>query len=491
MLRENWRSIARIERLADSVIIILGFFIAYYGRSSLLYWDAELGWGLPLGGESLAAIGKYYIVLFVGLPLYIFTLQSFGAYDRVRITSHWRLLKVSLVSSCIVFLGIASILFSLKIDLSRIVIGLFCLIVTLSLTAERYLVQRLLRYWRGRARNLRNVIISGMGIQARKLKREILRRPELGLHLVGFLVFSEEDSELADDPKEEFRLTRGYRIFKGTSELETALKEHAVDEVIFTDIRNSINDVESAIILCAEEGIRTCLAADLFSIGMVKSEISYFGSMPLIHYHTPPGDRWELGVKRIIDLIGSGIMLLLVSPVMFLIAFGIRIMSPGPVIFKQKRVGLNGRLFWMYKFRSMKVDAERELQDLIDKNEMDGPVFKMKKDPRVTPFGGFLRRFSLDELPQLFNVLRGDMSLVGPRPPVPQEVDQYERKQRRRLSMRPGLTCIWQVSGRNEIKDFKSWMEMDLRYIDNWSLMLDFRILCKTVPAVLFGYGAR
>jgi exopolysaccharide biosynthesis polyprenyl glycosylphosphotransferase len=248
--------------------------------------------------------------------------------------------------------------------------------------------------------------------------------------------------------------------------------------------------VEELVLACAEQGVRTTIAADIFSIGLVKSGISYFGGMPLIHFQTPPGDSWKLFLKRAIDGVVSGLLLVLLSPLFVFLAMGVKT-SPGPVFFRQTRMGLNGRLFEMFKFRSMYVGAEKDLQSLREKNEMRGPAFKMRDDPRITPFGRFMRRFSLDELPQLWNVFIGDMSLVGPRPPIPGEVSLYERKSRRRLSMRPGLTCKWQVSGRNEISDFDSWVKLDLDYIDNWSLTGDLLLLIKTVPAVLLGTGAR
>ena len=269
-----------------------------------------------------------------------------------------------------------------------------------------------------------------------------------------------------------------------------ALEDYAIDEVLFTDVVEVMPQVEEMIMVCAEQGVRTTIAADLFSIGLIKSEISYFGGMPLIHFQTPPGDSWELALKRVIDIVVAGVALVAMAPIFALLALGIKA-STGPVIFTQTRMGLNGRLFQMLKFRSMYLDAEQVLDVLRTKNEMNGPTFKMKNDPRVTSFGRFLRRFSLDELPQLWNVFVGEMSLVGPRPPIPGEVSLYERSSRRRLSMRPGLTCTWQVSGRNEIKDFESWVKLDLNYIDNWSLMGDLVLLFRTVPAVLFGIGAR
>jgi exopolysaccharide biosynthesis polyprenyl glycosylphosphotransferase len=226
-------------------------------------------------------------------------------------------------------------------------------------------------------------------------------------------------------------------------------------------------------------------------MGMFRSELSYFGSVPLVHYQTPPGDGFDLAVKRLFDIVTSAVLLMVLAPLFAIIAIAVRTDSPGPILFKQRRVGLNGRIFSLYKFRSMQLDAEAQLSALRKENEMQGPAFKLRNDPRVTPVGRFIRRHSLDELPQLWNVFRGDMSLVGPRPPMPDEVQLYDRKERRRLSMRPGLTCTWQVSGRNDIADFESWVQLDLEYIDNWSLGLDFSLLVRTVPAVVFGSGAR
>lgn len=207
--------------------------------------------------------------------------------------------------------------------------------------------------------------------------------------------------------------------------------------------------------------------------------------------HRGGDDNVPLFIKRILDFIVSGILLLVLLPALFFIAILIKLDSRGPVFFTQRRVGLNGRMFTLLKFRSMVINAEELLEKLRERNEMQGPVFKIANDPRITRVGGFLRKYSLDELPQLWNVLKGDMSLVGPRPPLPEEVSHYKRKQRKRLSMRPGLTCIWQVSGRNEIPDFEEWARLDLEYINTWSLKQDFVLLLKTIPAVMLGTGAR
>jgi exopolysaccharide biosynthesis polyprenyl glycosylphosphotransferase len=207
-------------------------------------------------------------------------------------------------------------------------------------------------------------------------------------------------------------------------------------------------------------------------------------------FSTTPRNVLQLGLKRLLDVTASLIVLLLLSPLLALVALLVKLTSSGPVIFRQERAGMSGRGFTLYKFRTMRQGAELERAALESKNEMDGPVFKIKEDPRVTGLGKFLRKTSIDELPQLWNVLKGDMSLVGPRPLPVYEVEKFERWQRRRMTMRPGITCLWQVMGRNRVTDFAEWMKLDLDYVDRWSLGLDVKILLKTVPAVLGGRGA-
>jgi exopolysaccharide biosynthesis polyprenyl glycosylphosphotransferase len=249
-----------------------------------------------------------------------------------------------------------------------------------------------------------------------------------------------------------------------------------------------IGSLEPVVSACAAAGIPFTMLTDMFGDLLPPPRITRFDALAAMSFAPVHHSRPKLAVKRAVDLVGATVGLLLSAPVMALAALGIRLTSPGPILFRQTRCGLNGRPFQMLKLRTMHSGAETSLAALLALNEMDGPVFKLRCDPRVTPFGRFLRRFSLDELPQLWNVLRGDMSLVGPRPAMPAEVAQYETTVRRRLSMRPGLTCLWQVSGRNQI-GFDEWVRLDLRYIDTWSLGNDVRILLKTVPAVLSGSG--
>lgn len=494
MLKQNWRLISRLERIGDNVIIIAAFFAAYYGRDSLIFWNDFLDLSLPFAGEILAPIKDYVLVLLVGLIGYAIILNLMGAYGSMRLSSVWRLFRISFMSGCGVFLILAAALYLLKLDISRSFLGLFIVLSSCGLTLERYLVFKFLRYWRRKGRNFRNVIVCGIGEQAVRIARELTSRPELGIHIRAFGDLRATDAHQAG-AIHQFRLDlRGVvqvgRVLVGAETIAKALEDYAIDEVIFTDVVEVMPQVEEMVLACAEQGVRTTIAADLFSIGLVKSGISYFGGMPLIHFQTPPGDSWELAVKRMIDIAVAAVALVVLSPLFLILAVGVKT-SPGEILFRQTRVGLNGRLFQMLKFRSMCVGAEAALQQLKERNEMQGPAFKMKDDPRITPFGRFMRRFSLDELPQLWNVLIGDMSLVGPRPPIPGEVGLYERRSRRRLSMRPGLTCTWQVSGRNEIKDFESWVKLDLHYIDNWSLMGDLVLLLRTIPAVLLGTGAR
>ncbi len=494
MLKQNWRLISRLERLGDNLIIMAAFFAAYYGRTLLLRANADLDLGLPFEGAQLAPIKDYVMVLVASVLGYGVTLNLLGAYGSMRLSSVWRLIRVAILSSLVVFVLLAATLFVLKIDISRSFIALFVLMCGIGISVERYAVLKFLRYWRRHGRNFRNVIICGVGEQAVKLALEIASRPELGIHIRSFADLGSIDAQ-QEQSIQQFRddlqgVARVGRVILGVDALCAALEDYAIDEVIFTDVVDVMPQVEEMVLVCAEQGVRTTIAADLFSIGLIKSGISYFGGMPLIHFQTPPGDTWELVFKRFIDVVVSGALLIVLSPLFLLIALGVKT-TPGPIIFRQTRVGLNGRLFDMLKFRSMVDGAEKALGELRSVNEMRGPAFKLKNDPRVTTFGRFLRRFSLDELPQLWNVFVGDMSLVGPRPPIPGEVSLYERRSRRRLSMRPGLTCTWQVSGRNNISDFDTWVKLDLDYIDNWSLSGDLMLLVRTIPAVLFGTGAR
>jgi exopolysaccharide biosynthesis polyprenyl glycosylphosphotransferase len=244
--------------------------------------------------------------------------------------------------------------------------------------------------------------------------------------------------------------------------------------------------------VCEVEGVEAWLVADFFQTEVSQPTFDDFGGRPIMVFRSAPGTSWQSMFKSVVDFVGAIVLLLVFALPMIIVALIIKATSKGPVMFRQQRAGLNGAPFTMFKFRTMVTNAEQLKQELAALNEMSGPVFKITRDPRVTPIGKWLRKTSVDEFPQLFNVLRGEMSLVGPRPLPVDEVKRFDDvAHRRRLSVKPGLTCLWQISGRSQISDFKEWVRLDLQYIDNWSLWLDFKILLRTIPVVLFGRGAK
>jgi exopolysaccharide biosynthesis polyprenyl glycosylphosphotransferase len=321
----------------------------------------------------------------------------------------------------------------------------------------------LIRFKKHGALDVRHVAVVGSGEGAQDFARKIEEHRVWGLQLVG--IFRQQD-------------------------VRDLLARGVVDELIVVADKEPLSEFTETFLLCEELGVTARVVLNFFPHSFVRTELDRFGEVPLLSFSRTPTNEALLFVRRLMDL---AIVCVLGIPAVLIISaasIAIKVTSPGPVFFKQERCGLNGRIFTMYKLRSMIDNAEETRAELEALNEMDGPVFKSSRDPRRTPVGKFLRKFSIDEFPQLFNVLRGDMSLVGPRPPLPQEVARYESWQRRRLSMKPGITCLWQISGRNEVS-FHEWMKLDLTYIDNWSLLLDLKILLKTVPVVLLGKGAR
>jgi exopolysaccharide biosynthesis polyprenyl glycosylphosphotransferase len=270
------------------------------------------------------------------------------------------------------------------------------------------------------------------------------------------------------------------------------LHEYSVNSVILSANHAYFEQIEAAIRACELEGVEAWLVADFFKTHVSRTSFDDFYGWPMLVFRSTPESSWPRVVKQLMDTVGSFVLLIALSWLFALIALLIKLTSPGPVLFRQQRSGINGRPFTLYKFRTMVTNAEQLQHELAAMNEMNGPVFKVTNDPRITPIGKVLRKFSLDELPQLYNVLRGEMSLVGPRPLPVDEVKRFnDLAHRRRLSVKPGLTCLWQVGGRNNVADFKEWVRLDLEYIDNWSLWLDVTILWRTVPAVLAGTGEK
>jgi exopolysaccharide biosynthesis polyprenyl glycosylphosphotransferase len=332
---------------------------------------------------------------------------------------------------------------------------------------------------RRHGRNIRNVVIVGSGPRAHEIRNSIAAHPTWGLRIIAFV----DDYEFLDDGRGP--IDPLHKI----ADLPGLFRDNVIDEVIVAFPRSLFASLVPVVDICSQAGVPMTIPSDLFGDYLPPPRVSHMGSLSGLTFAPVHHNRLHLGVKRACDVITAIVALVLSSPIIAVAAVAIRATSRGPVFFRQTRCGLHGRPFSMTKLRTMVVGAEEQQQALAAYNECDGPIFKMKNDPRVTRVGRFLRRWSIDELPQIWNVLLGEMSIVGPRPPVPAEVARYENFERRRLSMRPGITCTWQIQGRNEI-GFADWVKLDVEYIDSWSISRDFEIMLRTVPAVLTGRGA-
>ena len=373
------------------------------------------------------------------------------------------------------------IVFGLQAKISRVFLASFFATNWVLLTMFRLVARNLVLRVSRSLGNERHVLIVGLGERAERLGRNLENYRQHGLRILGFL----DPDDLHGEP---VRLsTETYPVLP-ISELRNLLNRHVIDEIHFAVESNRLPALEEIFLLCDEEGVCSRLAVDFFPHVNSELALERLGQTPMLTFSAAPDDEVLLLAKRVIDIALSLVGIVLLSPVLATVALLVKLTSRGPAIFSQSRCGLNGRMFTFYKFRSMVVGAEARFHEVAHLSQREVAT-KIPNDPRVTPIGGFLRKFSLDELPQLFNVLKGDMSLVGPRPAIPSEVAQYKRWQRRRLRMRPGLTCLWAVEGRDHI-DFETWMRMDLAYIDNWSLSLDARIILLTIPYVLSGQGA-
>jgi exopolysaccharide biosynthesis polyprenyl glycosylphosphotransferase len=325
----------------------------------------------------------------------------------------------------------------------------------------------------------RHFFIAGTGSRAIELSERLLEDATSGNKVVGFVATA------ADDARTQLH---GLPVYSAEAACEV-LRNHIVDEVHFAVSSDELAKLETFVLRCEEEGVQIRLCLDFLPHSVSRVYLEYLQEIPLLTMSSAPDNDIALITKRIADVVISVAMVAVLSPLLLLIALLVKLTTPGPVLYAQTRCGLGGRPFTLYKFRSMVVGAEAMLDDLAAHSEVDGPVFKMSNDPRCTSIGRWLRKWSFDELPQLWNVLRGDMSLVGPRPPIPEEVAQYATWHRRRLRMRPGLTCLWAVEGRNALK-FERWVQLDIEYIERWSLWLDIKILLRSIPVVLSGRGA-
>jgi exopolysaccharide biosynthesis polyprenyl glycosylphosphotransferase len=455
-------------QLIDAFLIGASLWIAhalrFYVLSNLIWFN-----DVPLAPQ----FANCYWMIALALPLGYLALEYVGFYQIQPQTGLLRLIGRTAWALFLVLVAIFSVvvIFSIKQPaISRTALGLFFLLA-LSLLTIRSVVFRLWLKQRGSRLHLRQyILLCGVSKDRETWKQRFLSQPGKNFEI-----------------KAEFDLSR-----EGLERFIETLHDEMVDIVVFSLEENIIPQIREALLACEAEGIEAWVSADFIQPLFTRVQLDQFAGQPLLIYRTTPAISWELVAKRILDVVGSFSLLVLTSLPILIIAILVRWTSPGPIIFWQNRSGLHGRPFRMYKFRSMVTNAEQARAELESMNEMSGPVFKVKNDPRVTPFGRWLRRTSLDELPQLWNVLRGEMSLVGPRPlPLYETANFGDISQRRRMSVRPGLTCLWQVRGRNQITDFKDWVRLDLEYIDRWTIWLDLEILMRTVPVVIFGRGAK
>ncbi len=421
-------------------------------------------------GQFNAVMGL--LLLLIGWHL---SLSSLWIYRSKRL-SNWRdegmeVLKAS--SLCMLILAAVVPMVEWHWVSRNLLVG-FWLSTTTWLFTLRLLKRFVLREFRKRGHNLRRVVIVGTGTRAQQMANLLESHPELGYQLIGFV----------DDAPES-------KVLGSLSQMATILTENIIDEMMIAlPIRTFYEEMATIVHIAEEQGVTVRIHSDLFNLQLARVVAEQLDELPIVSLYTGPRGNWEQRLKRLIDIVGSATLLVSLSPLLLLIAALIKLNSTGPALFAQARLGYHKRRFKMFKFRTMVVDAERRQAELEQLNEAGGPVFKMKHDPRVTSLGHFLRRTSLDELPQLFNVLLGDLSLVGPRPLPERDFQQFDAFWlNRRFSVKPGITCIWQISGRSNTS-FEHWIRQDLEYIDRWSLLLDLKILCKTIPAVLRGTGA-
>jgi exopolysaccharide biosynthesis polyprenyl glycosylphosphotransferase len=475
VLKERAKLVAYWVWTADLVLTTLAYLLAWWLRS---HFGPQL---LPsIFPTELYPLSRYLGLLPLVLATWTFLLVTREAYtSRRTVALHrevWQVVQVVGLGT----LTLAAGGWALRLDfVSRPFLILFAAINVSFLIAEKVALRLLARHVRSRGYNYRTLLLVGINPRSEEVAKIIQAHPRWGLKLLGFIAPNGSfPDRVADLP-----------VLGTADDLSRILQEEVVDEVIFVLSRRQLEEFEESFLLCSELGIRARVAL-YFPHMKARVVLEELEGIPLLTFTNTPLAPFPMFVKRLVDIVVAALGLLVFTVPLLLIAVAIKLSSRGPVLFKQVRCGLNGRRFTLYKFRTMYEGSDLRLEEVAHLNEVDGPAFKARRDPRVTPVGRILRRLSVDELPQLVNVLKGDMSLVGPRPPIPEEVARYERWQRRRLSMKPGLTGLWQVSGRAGLDDFNRWITLDLAYIDQWSLWLDVKIMLKTIPAVLSTQGA-
>jgi len=484
MIKERNIMFRKVLIFADLCLVTGAFFIGYFLRNMLERIYPDL-----VPGQYLSSLNFYIPYLPILLFMWGSLLYYFGMYKASCVRQIKEVLTITFKTAVIGFILFGSYIFIFNVhQISRLFILLSFITAIILISLEKILLLYAFRVINKREGSfqsaliaLNRILIVGTGKRASDLVGLIDKNPNWGVKIVGFVDKGHERKG---------QIINGHKVIGAFEDIPDIIHMNAVDEIVFIVPRSWLDEIEGVMLFCEGEGLAVSLAVDLFELKFSRAKQTDIYGFPLLTFESTPQKSWHLFFKRLFDFVASGIALVVLAPVLLILAILIKATSKGPVFFKQVRCGLYQRKFIFYKLRTMVVDAESRLKDLLQYNEMQGPVFKMARDPRITKVGKWLRKLSLDELPQLWNVFKGDMSLVGPRPPLPAEVENYDAGQRRKLSMRPGVTCLWQISGRSKISSFNEWMRLDLEYIDNWSLRLDLKILFKTIPVVLFGIGA-
>ncbi len=479
MLRERGALTLEMQKIIDIGITAFSFIAAYFIRRDLLPGNI-----VPLSIEP-----NYYIILLLIIIAWYISFKWMGMYMSYRQKPFWHFF-VAILKSC--FLGmimVSIIMYIFHIQgVSRLLMGIFLILTIFFLTLFKFVVFKVLERVRKDGFNTRNILILGSHKRARQVIRAVEAHKATGYRILGAFELDTEDVGKT--------ILNGHKVIGVINDLEAYLRTHIVDELIFAMPLKKIEKGDRYMALAESMGIKVRIIPDwelhylMYRPDIATIRFEEFLGVYNMALQSTPQNEGELFIKTVLDFMLGFIIIVLLIPVLSMIALLIKIHSKGPVLYTQERLGMNGRKFMVYKFRTMVENADEMRKELEEMNEADGPVFKIKDDPRIIPrIGHFLRKTSLDELPQLFNVLKGEMSLVGPRPPIPKEVDEYSVWHRRRLSMKPGLTCLWQIAPRRNELSFEEWMKLDLKYIDNWSLFSDLKILLLTAKAVLTGAG--
>ena len=459
---------------ADMVLILIAFGVSYYVRYQL-QWFRTVD---PVFQVNFGAYIPFALALVIILPI-SFRFSGIYPYKRGRSVIE-ETYAIATATTAGVMVMIVVILFFRPLLYSRLIFFYTAILVTLFMGIGRFALQMAFDHLRQYGVGVRRVLLVGAGDVGRMVMRTIAARPDFGYQLIGFL---------DDNPTKGFTDIGPYRALGPAENLSQVLDDEAVDTVIICLPWQSLRMIQRVLRTCERSGIRAQVVPDLFQLTKNQVFVEELNGIPLISTRDVSIQGWNLLIKRASDLVFGFLGGLLSLPICLLIALAIKLESQGPVFFTQMRVGRNGEHFRCYKFRSMVEGAADMRQDLTRLNEASGPLFKLRNDPRCTRVGRFIRRFSLDELPQIINVLRGEMSLVGPRPNLPEEVEQYQEWHQKRLTVSPGITGLWQVSGRSNLT-FDEMVLLDIYYVENWNLAMDLGIIVRSIPAILWARGA-